>query len=120
LLARKIFHLAIVPDPIVQLGIVKDSFAHISDILAYPAARVILPGCYYKAQIRIISFNIRVIPARGTAIDLGTATGPDLSAEQQTYIRSLQPGSKIILEHTKFIAAGGCPRSLNAITIRVR
>ena len=68
LILTKVFKSDVVPDPVAQLGNIKDSTATVSEILQNPALTVVLPDCFYDHSFYIFSFEARVIQNNDTII----------------------------------------------------
>ncbi len=101
-------------------GEIKDSFASVKQILAYPKMTIYFGSdtLYNVKAFRIFSFIITA-DIRGDE-QIAESSGHFLSNEQRHLISILKPGSKLIFDDIRAIGDGGCTRMLNPFTLTIR
>jgi hypothetical protein len=113
-----------VNDPVVRLGIVKDSFASVEEILAYPAVVCTYPGCLMKRGPYIVYYVVTIRNSENrrafTIEDRKGLNGVAFGDELKNEIRRMKRGDKITVEEIKGFANGCMTRSFASIKVTIK
>jgi hypothetical protein len=117
LLLTKVFSIDTVSLPKIQLGNIQNDTASVSEILANRGLRSVMKGCLYNFSLRILGFSMTFIGNLTTRVKI---IGNMISKDQETMIRSLRKGDKILFDDIAVVSANSRVRELPPFTIVVK
>ena len=118
-------------DPTVKFGIVKDSFASVEQILAYPKLFVYTPNYYLKYGYSLVRYNIYFAKGTNTkSIYRGYIDGRPMNYDMAEFddeikneIKLLKKGDRVFIDDIVILGDGGCTgcaRSMPPIDIIIK
>jgi len=106
-----------VSNPVVHLGSIKDSKASVTEILKNAFLVIRLPGCYYKHDLKVISFDL-VISNR-VVIKVIKGKGYIFNHDMKEAIQKLKPGNKLFFENIRVRGSDSITRIMPILEIKI-
>ncbi len=112
-------------NPVVRLGVVKDTFASVEEILAYPAVVCNIPNCLLKCIFSINSYEIHLLKNMNQGVFVRREEGRDLNGaefrkEIIDEIKKLKKGDHILIDGIKASRPDAITRSFTPIKVTIK
>lgn len=121
LIFTKIYSIKYIPDAKSQLGYITEKTATVNQILQNTKLYVVLPGCDYKHNFRIRSFELILIDPKNILLqNSGPTRGNELNSIHLEEIKKLKPGSRLVFENIKATCPYCAGWTLNTLTITIK
>jgi GldM C-terminal domain len=116
---RKPYKVRTISTPITTVGGLKDTAIRVSLILTNPFISIVAPGCYFRLNYRVTSFEATFIQ---DADSTGTTTINNdniFSPEQIKIIKTLKPGDNIYFDNIRAIVPGNRGYKIPSFWIKI-
>lgn len=114
---RKQFKSRMIPDPLATLAGLRDTAVSKNLVLLNPLLSIIFPGCYFRHNMQVTSFNATFINRSDSL--LTNTTGYFLSQKQIKMIKEAEAGSKILFETIRATGPDERSRKLSSFWIKI-
>ena len=117
----KVFEVKRLPDLAARMGNIKDSFATVKEILAYPKMRIYFGNdtLYNGEWFQLLTF-VTISKNHEGDEQILSSNGNYLSQEQRRLIAMLRKGDKILFDEIRATCSDCVARILDPITITIR
>ncbi len=102
LVATKIYKVRNLPLPEARIGQIKNGDKVTKqELLADTKVNIVLPGCYLKHNLKILSYQLTIGTERIDDIFTKANTSDQFSGTQRDHIRRCYPGDRVIMDNIK-------------------